>query len=597
MTDADVRGLSAAELLQKQKRLRRELLEQGNLQDVRIAVLGGVTTSEVVALLELLLLANGFRPAFHQSEYNRYYEDAVLQPEAIKAFAPDIVYVHTHVRNVQNFPRVGSSEEQFRAAVAAEAGRFDQVWTSLQTSVGAQIIQNNFENPPLALFGNLDGTVPSGRTRYVRDLNREFALVAANRRGLLIQDLNALSAEIGHARWFDWERWYGYKILTTPAASLAIAASLSSMIGAMLGRTKKCLVVDLDNTLWGGVIGDDGLDRIRIGRETPVAEAFTALQEYVLSLRDRGILLAVCSKNEMETALSGFTHPESVLKAEHFSAFKANWDPKPDNIRAIAEELNIGLDALVFLDDNPAERAIVSAQLPMVAVPDVGSEVALYPELLQKNRYFEAVSLSTEDLARAESYAANAGREQLQARFADYGEYLQSLQMSAEIDAFRSVYLERITQLINKTNQFNLTTRRYTQAEIDEIAASPDYVGLYGKLADTFGDNGLISVIIGHRLDRVLHIDLWIMSCRVLKRDMELAMLDALVERACALDVEQLRGLYRPTAKNAMVADHYRSLGFERTGGDESGATEWTLAVTGYTPRNRHIQTRTPVHG
>jgi FkbH-like protein len=597
MSAADVRTLPAGDLLQKQKRLRRELLEQGNLQDVRIAVLGGVTTNEVVALLELLLLASGFRPAFHQSEYNRYYEDAVLQPEALQAFAPDIVYVHTHVRNVQNFPPVGSSEEQFRAAVAAEAGRFGQVWTSLQESVRAQIIQNNFENPPLALFGNLDATVASGRTRFVRELNREFGNAAVSRRGLLIQDLNALSAEIGHAHWFDWERWFGYKILTTPAASLAIAASLSSMIGAMLGRTKKCLVLDLDNTLWGGVIGDDGLDRIRIGRETAVAEAFTALQEYCLSLRDRGILLAVCSKNELDIARSGFTHPESVLKIEHFSAFKANWDPKPDNIRAIAEELNIGLDSLVFLDDNPAERAIVSAQLPMVAVPEVGAEVALYPDVLQRARYFEAVSLSTEDLARAEGYAANAGREQLQAKFADYGEYLESLRMTAEIDAFRSVYLERITQLINKTNQFNLTTRRYTQAEIEQIAASPDYVGLYGKLADTFGDHGLISVIIGHRQERVLQIDLWIMSCRVLKRDMELAMLDALVERARALDVEQLRGSYRPTAKNAMVAGHYATLGFERVSGDDSGATEWTLAVAGYTPRNRHIQTRTPVHG
>jgi len=300
----------------------------------------------------------------------------------------------------------------------------------------------------------------------------------------------------------------------------------------------------------------------------------------------------VCSKNEENIARSGFEHPDSILKIEHFSAFKANWNPKPDNIRAIAEELSLGLDSFVFVDDNPAERAIVRAQLPMVAVPEVGAEVAQFPSIIAAGRYFEMAGMSKEDLARADAYSANAARATAQAKFADYGEYLDSLQMTAEIGAFKPVYLERITQLINKTNQFNLTTRRYTHAEIESIAGDDKrYVTLYGRLADTFGDNGLISVIIGSVVDHHVHVDLWIMSCRVLKRDMELAMLDALVSGARSLGARELRGTYLRTPKNAMVAEHYATLGFAAASPEnDAERSSWKLELDGYSPRNRHIK-------
>jgi len=398
--------------------------------------------------------------------------------------------------------------------------------------------------------------------------------------------------------WFDWDRWFSYKILRTAEANLAMARSLASMVRAIYGKSRKVLVLDLDNTLWGGVIGDDGIDKIQIGRETPVAEAYTAFQEYCLSLQKRGILLAVCSKNDEETAKQGFEHPDSVLKLEHISCFKANWAPKHENILEIAKELNLGVESFVFVDDNPAERAIVEAQIGGIAVPDIGPEVSRFAAIIEAGRYFEPVSMSQEDLSRASLYQANAARVSYEAKFANYGEYLDSLLMSAEIAKFKPLYLERIAQLTNKTNQFNLTTRRYTLAEMEAISRDEQYIGLYGKLRDRFGDNGLISILLGRREHDVLHLDLWLMSCRVLKRDMELAMLDTIVDECRAACIHTVQGYYLPTKKNSMVADHYDKLGFKPVSVNaETKASVWTLEVAGYISRNRHIKILEPTHG
>jgi len=581
----DVRALPLEDLLRSRKRLLRELREQtsGGVP-VRVAVLGGTTTNEVVDLLELLLVADGFVPSFYQSGYGRFYEDATFHVADVATFEPDLVYLHTHVTNISRFPSPDYDEAELEKRLSEELGRFQRIWQSIHTNVHCQIVQNNFEHPPFPLMGNLDSTAPGGHTRFVYELNRAFARHASAQRHLLIHDIHALAARVGLDRWFDWERWFSYKILTTPEASLALASSLASQVGALRGRARKCLILDLDNTLWGGVIGDDGVERLHIGNETALGEAYTAFQRYCLSLRDRGVLLAVCSKNDEAIARSGLAHPDSVLKAEHFSAFKANWDPKPDNIKQIASELNLGLDSFVFVDDNPAERALVRAQLPMVAVPEVGADVAQFRGAIQAGRYFEMAAVSKEDLGRAAAYQANRKRTAALSQFKEYGDYLDSLQMTGEIGPFRPVYLERIAQLINKTNQFNLTTRRYMLAEIEQIATDPRHITLYGRLVDVFGDNGVISVVIGRLEGQAVRVDLWIMSCRVLKRDMELAMLDALAQAAQAAGALELRGTYIPTSKNAMVADHYRSLGFEPDG------SSWRLDLNGYSLRNRHIK-------
>jgi FkbH-like protein len=590
-------GYNLDDLLQKRRSLRRQLSAAEGLKDIRIAVLGGTTTNELVDLLEVLLLSSGFHPVFHQSEYGRYYEDAVLEPQSIAAFRPDIVYLHTCSLNIRNYPPVGCTEAELPVYVDGELSRFRAIWRSLDDNVGCQIIQNSFELPVTTVLGNLDALSPGGRSRFIAELNLALTKEAASNPRLLMQDLCAIASRIGMNHWFDPERWFSYKLANTVEGSFAIALSLNALVNAIYGRSRKVLVLDLDNTLWGGVIGDDGVDKLILGRETPLAEAYTAFQEYCLRLRDRGVLLAVCSKNNDDVARSGFAHPDSVLKLEHFSAFRANWEPKHENVLSIAQELNLGVDSFVFVDDNPAERAIVAAQIPGVAVPDVGSDVARFPAILDAGRYFEPVSLGKEDLERAKLYQENTQRTQLEQKFANYGEYLDSLEMTAEIDTFHPRYMERIAQLTNKTNQFNLTTRRYTLAEMESTVSGGDHIGLYGKLSDRFGDNGLISVVLGRIDGSELCLDLWLMSCRVLKRDVELAMLDAIALRAQSAGLATLIGEYLPTKKNGMVGEHYSTLGFEKIASGKDGATTWSLDITAYQPRNTHIRVLEPVHG
>ena len=368
-----------------------------------------------------------------------------------------------------------------------------------------------------------------------------------------------------------------------------VSLGLAKIIKGLLGKNKKCLVLDLDNTLWGGIIGDDGMEHIEIGHETPTAEAYTAFQEYVLKLKERGVILAVCSKNEEDIAKSGFNHPDSVLHVEDFVSFHANWKPKNINLRIIAEEINIGTDSLVFIDDNPAERQLVRDTMPEVAVPEVDPvDVFSYIRAIEGAGFFEPVTISEDDRKRNESYRGNIQRRSLEESMQTYDDFLQSLEMEAEIDDFRSVYYDRIAQLTNKSNQFNLTTRRYTRADIEQMANDQHYVTLYGRLRDKFGDNGLISVVIGEKIDDSLHIRLWLMSCRVLKRGMEQMMLDALAARAAADGCKELIGYYYKTAKNKMVSDLYAVFGFEKImqSGDD---TVWRLDLTGYEKQGKYI--------
>jgi FkbH-like protein len=278
------------------------------------------------------------------------------------------------------------------------------------------------------------------------------------------------------------------------------------------------------------------------------------------------------------------------LKLDDFSVFKANWDPKPENIAAIAAELNIGLESIVFVDDNPVERALVAERLPEVSVPDVGSDVSLFASVLEQERLFELHKLVGDDLERAGYYLTNTQRSACQSEFNDYGEFLASLEMTATIEAFCPVYFDRITQLANKTNQFNLTTRRYTNAEIESIAHDPNYLTLYGRLVDRFGDNGLVSIIIGAVHDDRVELQAWLMSCRVLKREMEVAMFDALIERCQEMGIKTVVGVYIPSKKNQMVADHFHSLGFTHAESD-GGRELWRFEVASEsTPRARHIR-------
>ena len=583
--------LALADLLRNRRTLKNELLKQANLLETRIAILGGSTTTEVKSMLEIFLLAQGIRPTFYESGYNRYYEDVSFENPDLWKFRPNIVLVHTTWHNVSGFPELLENEADVEQRVQREMARFESFWAKIHNDLGAVIIQNNFDLPRLRPLGNLEAAHPFGRVNFLMKLNAEFANYANSHSRFFINDIHYLSAQVGLTEWFGNSYWYSFHMALSPTATVSLARSVAAIVKSIYGKSKKCLVLDLDNTLWGGVIGDDGLQNLVLGKDHAVGEAFLDFQRYAKNLQQRGIILAVCSKNDAENAKEGFSHPDSVLKLDDFAVFKANWNPKPDNIRQIASELNIGLDSLVFVDDNPAERAFVAEQLPEVAVPDVGTDVSLYAEILEREHYFEPEKLVEEDLNRAAFYSSNAQRKVTESSFANYGEFLTSLEMTAEIGPFVPVYMERITQLINKTNQFNLTTRRYTSAEVETVAHDPSFLALCGRLTDKFGDNGLVTVLIGRIAGDTVELDVWLMSCRVLNREMELVMFDALVEQCRARGIRKIVGTYIPSKKNAMVAGHYRNLGFSRVVGTTEGREVWEYDVPAtYIARSNHIR-------
>jgi FkbH-like protein len=581
--------IAAADILRKRHALKRELRKQSNLVSTRIAILGGSTTTEVKSMLELFLLAKGIEPTFYESGYNRYYEDVQFENPDLWNFKPDIILIHTTWHNISGFPELLEAEVEVEQRARREMARYESLWEKIHRGLGALIIQNNFDLPRLRPLGNLDASVSFGRVNFVMRLNAEFAKYARNHSRFFINDILYLSSQVGQAAWFRNSYWYNFHMALSPTATVSLAHNVAGIVKSAYGKSKKCLVLDLDNTLWGGVIGDDGVQNLILGRDHPVGEAFLDFQRYVKGLQRRGVILAVCSKNDAENAKEGFSHPDSVLRLEDFSAFRANWDAKPENIRAIAIELNIGLDSIVFVDDNPAERSFVAEQLPEVAVPNVGTDVSGFAEVIEHEQYFEVDKVVQDDLNRSAYYSSNAERSAGQAKFSDYGDFLSSLEMTAEIGPFVPVYLERITQLINKTNQFNLTTRRYTSGEVVAISQDPAFITLYGRLADRFGDNGLVSVLIGQVFNETVQIDLWLMSCRVLKREMEFAMFDALIERCQVRGIRKIVGIYIPSKKNRIVAGHYASLGFS-TGGASEGRELWCFDVpASYSPRTRYI--------
>mgnify|MGYP000226793895 FL=1 len=578
-------------ILRKRRSIRADLLKQTGLQEIKIAILGGSTTSEVCTIIELFLLKSGFRPQFLESDYGQYFETSVFNNAALKQFGPDLVFVYTTSVNVNNAPSLLSSEDECNACLSAEVERYESIWDSLSDELGCLIIQNNFDLPRIRSLGGLDMTEQYGRSNFLLRLNLEFAAAARKRPELIIQDILHLSARIGLDQWFDEDYWFSYKLAVSHTGTVHLAHQFANLVSAAYGKVRKCLVLDLDNTLWGGVIGDDAVDGIKLGQGSAHGEAFSAFQTYCHELHARGVILSVCSKNELDTAKEGLSHPDSILSINDLSAIYANWEAKSENIVRIGKDLNIGLDSLVFVDDNPAERSLVSSQLPPVAVPDIGSEVSRFAEYLDREGYFEVAKIDVDDVNRADFYAGNKDRSQHQSKFSSYSEFLVSLDMTAEIGPVGVLNVGRVASLVNKTNQYNLTTKRYSVADIEGMAFSEEYITLYGRLKDRFGDNGLVSVVSGKVEGETLHIDLWLMSCRVLKRNFEFAMLDALVARALRQDVNEVVGYYNRTPKNGMVENHYEKLGFEFVSrSDDELSSVWKLRLEGYKTQNKVIK-------
>lgn len=616
-----------AEYIQKKRKsIRRELLSDGTSRiKKKIAILGGSTTHDVMQMLELFLLNQGIEPEFYESEYAMWWEDVMFDAPELTEFHPDIIYIHTSTRNVRSWPTVRDDADTINEMLEGEYQHFVQVWKKITDVYKCPIIQNNFEEPFYRLLGNLDFSDIHGRVNYVSRLNEKFAAYAREHQAFYINDIHYMASCYGLQKWADPFYWHMYKYACAVQAIPELAYNLANIIKAIYGKNKKAYVLDMDNTLWGGVVGDDGPDNIEIGQETSLGQVYSEFQGYLKAHKDLGVLLTVDSKNDEENALAGLARPDSVLNKDDFVCIKANWENKDRNIVEIANELNIGTDSLVFVDDNPAERAIVAGQVPGVAVPDMPEDAAKYLVTLDRAGFFEPIGLSEEDLKKSEMYKANAARRQQEAAFSDYGEYLKSLEMKGEIAAFAPQYMSRIAQLTNKSNQFNLTTRRCSLTDIENVAADPAYITLYGRLEDKFGDNGVVSVVYGHRgtdeaqpatgdaatgsyvssdgaagndgsMKRVqidgtaLHIDLWLMSCRVLKRGMEDAMLDALVTRCKDTGITKIYGYYYPTAKNGMVKDFFDRMGFTLGSEDGDGNKTYSYEIPdSYENRNKAI--------
>lgn len=582
--------LDTETLLRKKRRLRRELLAQNpHPLHKKVAILGGSTTNEVADQLGLFLLQYGIEAEFYQSEYGQYWQDALFGTPELDAFAPDVIYIHTSWRNLTELPATTDSPEQIDAMFQVQYAHFETMWQALEQKFACPVIQNNFDRPNYRLMGNRDIWDVHGRSNFISRLNQKFYAYAASHEHFYINDIDYLSADYGLTAWGDAFYWHMYKYALCLDAIPSLANSVANIIKSLYGRNKKALVLDLDNTLWGGIVGDDGVDGLAIGPEVPEGQVYAEFQSYCKALKSIGVILAVDSKNEEENALAGLNHPDGVLRPDDFVAIKANWDPKDQNLRAIAAELNLGADSFVFADDNPAERAIVAAQVPGVAVPALdGAEN--YIKTLDHGGYFEVTALSKEDLQKTELYHQNAQRAAAQAAFSDYGAYLDSLEMTATIRGFDTLYIQRIAQLTNKSNQFNLTTLRCSEDDIRALAQDPARLCLCGKLVDKFGDNGIVTVVSGEQRDQTLHLRLWLMSCRVLKRGMEDAMMDTVMAEAAARGITAVRGYYYPTAKNAMVRDFYAAFGFEKVEEDEAGNTVWQLEVAAYRPRCPHMK-------
>lgn len=578
-------------ILKKKKALKRELLQntQRTFLEKKIAILGGSTTRDIRDILELFLLNYGIRPCFYESEYNQYYADGMFPNPALEEFHPDILYIHTSNRNIEQYPSLEDDRTLVTQKLQAEYERFQALWEHLHAVYGCPVIQNNFEPPLYRLLGNRDASDHRGRWNYIQRLNQMFYEYADTHQDFYIHDICYEAADYGLERWSDPFYWNMYKYAMCVPAIPYTAFQLARIIKSIFGRNKKVLNLDLDNTLWGGVIGDDGPENIEIGQETSLGQTYAEFQDYLKQHKKLGVLLSVNSKNNEETALSGLERADSVLKREDFVAFRANWEPKSHNLYATAEELKLLPESFVFVDDNPAEREIVRQEVPGAAVPEI-TKVEEYIRVLDRSGFFEVTNFSEDDLKRNEMYLANEQRNRMKKNFSDYGDYLRSLEMKAQIGAFDPAYFSRIAQLTNKSNQFNLTTHRYSQSEIEQIAADPQYLTLCGRLEDKFGDNGVVSIVIGRKEKDVLQIELWLMSCRVLKRDMEYAMMDTLVKQCRDCEILQIYGYFYPTAKNAMVKDFYALQGFEKLEEDVDGNAKWSFRIPEqYTLKNQVI--------
>jgi FkbH-like protein len=552
---------------------------------VRLALLGSCTMAQLHAGLRIAGLRRGISIEIYENAYAQYWQELADPTSALHAFRPTVILFSLDAHHLTAGLQPHFDQVAATAELTAIQTKIRECWRLARSAFQCPVIQQTILPVHLPVLGNNEHRCWGSKSHFTARLNQSLRSMA-DEAGIDLLTIDDRARSDGIKAWFDASLWHIAKQEIRPSAAPMYGDLVMRMVGARMGKSYRCLVLDLDNTLWGGVIGDDGVEGVVLGQGSGLGEAYLALQEYAHSLSRRGILLAVCSKNDESLAFEAFdNHPEMILRRSDIACFVANWQDKATNLRSIAQRLNIGLDSLVLLDDSPFERGLVRQELPTVAVPEISDDPTFSAEVLAEAGYFESVALTDEDRVRGARYQDNVQREALRASTTDLATYLRNLRMQLKWRTFDQPGLPRTVQLINKTNQFNLTTRRYTEQDVLAVMRDEHALGLQLRLLDRFGDNGIVAIVIG-RLQGSddLLIDTWLMSCRVLGREVELATLNLIAEQARRLGALRLIGEYRPTAKNHVVKDHYSKLGFRLLSVDAAGTSRAVLELKAFAP-------------
>ncbi len=554
-------------------------LEQ--LPPVRIALLGDCATQQFVPLLKSLLRRAGWRAEIYEADFSAIELTVYDSGSSLYQFNPEFIVLLncTQALRMEYYLRQGSGCDFLTATLE----KMSRIWRAVQANSSAVILQSNFVPPYERFFGNLDHKTPDAFYPIVTTLNMRISEEVRTSSVVFLNDIEAIASSVGRITWFDERFWTLAKTFCAVDHLPLVAQNIADIVLAHRGRVVKCVVLDLDNTLWGGVIGDDGLNGIKISAHGD-GEAFYLFQRFLLELSRRGIILAVCSKNDHANAIEPFLkHPEMALRLEHITEFVANWEDKASNIRNIRQNLNIGFDSMVFLDDNPFERNLVRDLIPGLIVPELPEDPAEYVRAICDLNLFETASFSAEDLKRGEMYRAEARRREEQSLFGSAEEFLKTLDMRIEVARWDEFYLPRIAQLIQRSNQFNLTTRRLTEAQCESLMQDTErWTPLYASLSDRLGEHGLISVVTCERVGDELAIRDWLMSCRVLKRTVEQYLMTEVFHIARMAGLRRVTGDFIPTPKNSMVSEFFAQFGFRVVSREASGRSQWALDVADF---------------
>ncbi|OSM08443.1 putative FkbH-like protein [Magnetofaba australis IT-1] len=564
----------------------RTLAGRSDLAPVKIGFLADITVQPWLPYLAVELAREGFAGSWHVGPFNAVHQ-TLIAPSADEAEALancDALFLSLQLETVcqplcERYLRL--TQEQVEQHADAAISELMGAIQSFRQRSAAPILLTNFPRPAHPMLGVLEAMRPDGQDAAITRLNWLLADAARQIPDVYIVDLERACSMVGYANARNAQMWQLARAPLSSELMPLLARHTATLLRAARGVSKKCLVLDLDNTLWGGVIGEDGLAGIKLG-QSGAGLAFQEFHKAILSLYDRGVILAVASKNNPEDAEAAIdTHPDMLIRREHIAALRINWEPKPQNLAAIAQELNIGVDALVFFDDNPAERAQMRAALPQVLTIEAPADPSQYVDALMRCGAFDKLTFTREDRQRGAMYQAQAQRKELQAQAVSMDEYLQRLHVQAAITAVDEVSFPRALELIHKTNQFNLTTRRHPETALRGMLESPDYALLILRAADKFGDNGLTALCIAHHhaRDRV-RIDTFLMSCRVLGRGLETALLAEAAAWADARGAAQLEGLFIPTPKNAPAAEFYPRHGFTLHETQADNTQLWRLALS-----------------